>query len=84
MTNATVTQNNIGTVRNTGTFSACGICAVSADTGTNLFANNAIAGVFANGVSGDFSVGLFIGGGAGSTQIFFNSISMSTPAGAPN
>ena len=83
VTNATVTQNHIGTVRNTGTFSACGIGVAPAATGTNHFANNAIAGVFANGTGGEFSVGLFIGGGAGSTQIFFNSVSMSTPAGAP-
>ena len=83
VTNATVTQNHIGTVRHTGTFSACGLGVAPADTGTNHFSNNAIAGVFANGVSGDFGVGLLIGGGAGSTQIFFNSVSMSTPAGAP-
>jgi hypothetical protein len=78
VTNATVTGNFIGTVRNTGTFSACGLCVTPATSGTNLIANNVLTGVAANGTSGDFSVGMLIGGGTGSTtNIYYNSIAMS-------
>ncbi|HKP54355.1 MAG TPA: C25 family cysteine peptidase [Chloroflexia bacterium] len=78
VTNATVARNIIGSVRNTGTFSACGICVAAATSGTNQISNNVLTGVSANGTSGDFTVGILIGGGAGSTtQIYFNSVSMS-------
>ncbi len=81
VTNATVSKNIIGSVRNTGTFSASGIFVVPALSGTNLIANNMISGVSANGTSGDFSVGMLIGGGTGTTQIYYNTITMtSVPA----
>jgi uncharacterized repeat protein (TIGR02543 family) len=83
VTNATISRNFIGTVKQTATYSACGIFITSAATGTNVISNNIISGVFADGTSGDFSSGILIGGGTGTTQIYFNSISMSTPAGAP-
>ncbi len=76
VTNAVVSKNIIGSIRNTGTFSACGICIVPAATGINQISNNMISGVSANGTSGDFSVGVLIGGGAGSTQVYYNSITM--------
>jgi trimeric autotransporter adhesin len=77
VTNATIARNTIGSTRNTGTFSACGICVAPATSGTNVIVNNMIWGVSANGTSGDFSVGILIGGGAGSTtQVYFNSVSM--------
>src|SRR5262249_20068294 len=76
VTNATVSRNIIGSVLNTGTFSAVGIGIASATSGTNLIVNNVITGVNANGTSGDFAAGIFAGGGAGSTtQIYFNSVS---------
>jgi hypothetical protein len=84
VTNATVTRNLLGSVKNTGTFSAIGIAVAPTTAGTNLIANNLISGVFADGTSGDFGCGLFVGGGAGgTTQIYFNSILMATPSGAP-
>lgn len=79
VTNATVSRNMIGSIRNTGTFSACGICVAPATSGTNEISNNTLTGVSANGTSGDFSVGIFIGGGAGSTtRIYYNSVSMNS------
>src|SRR5207253_855197 len=72
-----VTGNFIGTVTNTGTFSAVGISVASATAGINSITNNAIYGVGANGTGGDFGAGIFLGGGAGSTtRVYFNSISM--------
>ncbi|MFM9988082.1 T9SS type A sorting domain-containing protein [Flavobacterium sp.] len=77
VTNATVTKNAIGNIRNTGTFSAIGICVAPATSGTNTITNNMISGVSANGTSGDFSSGIFVGGGAGSTtQIYHNTVTM--------
>src|SRR5439155_25911771 len=40
--------------------------------------NNVISGVVANGTSGDFSGGIVLGGGTGSTtNVYFNSVSFS-------
>ncbi|MBK9105729.1 MAG: proprotein convertase P-domain-containing protein [Saprospiraceae bacterium] len=82
VTNAIVSNNIIGSVRQTATYSACGILAVTAVSGTNQFYNNMISGVSSNGTSGDFSVGMLIGGGNGSTtKINYNTITMtSVPA----
>ncbi|MBK6784508.1 MAG: hypothetical protein IPG79_12655 [Saprospiraceae bacterium] len=63
VTNASVTNNIIGSVVNSGTFSAVGIAVASATSGTTLIANNMISGVAANGTSGDFSAGIILGGG---------------------
>jgi Cadherin-like beta sandwich domain/Fibronectin type III domain len=84
VTNATITRNVIGTVVNTGTFSAVGIGLAAATSGTSLIANNAVSGVAANGTSGDFSGGIVLGGGTGSTtNVYFNSVSYSgTVAGS--
>jgi hypothetical protein len=77
VTNATVTKNIVGSVRNTGTFSACGIFVAPTTSGTNLIANNMVSGVSSNGTSGDFGVGILIGGGAGgTTQIYYNTVTM--------
>jgi hypothetical protein len=77
VTNATVARNVIGSVRNTGTFSACGICVAPTTSGTNLIANNVLTGVSSNGTFGDFGVGILVGGGAGgTTQVYYNSVSM--------
>jgi hypothetical protein len=77
VTNATVTRNVIGMVTNTGTFSAAGIAVASATSGTTLIANNFVYGVGADGSSGDIGAGILLGGGTGSTtQVYFNSVSM--------
>lgn len=77
VTNATVTKNVIGSVVNTGTFSAVGIAVASATTGTTLLANNMISGVAANGTLGDFAAGIILGGGTGSTtNVYYNTVSM--------
>ncbi len=79
VSNALITKNIIGTVRNTGTYSACGIYVASVWTGTNTISNNMISGVSANGTGGDFSVGMLIGGGMGSvTKIYNNTITMTS------
>ncbi len=77
VTNAVVSRNVIGSVSQTATYSACGICVASAATGTNRIDNNFVSGVIGNGTVADFTAGMFIGGGAGTTQIYFNSVSMS-------
>ena len=77
VTNATVTNNMIGSVVNSGTYSAVGIAVSAATSGTTLIANNMISGVSANGTSGDFSAGIIVGGGTGSiTQVYFNTVRM--------
>ena len=49
----------------------------SATSGHNQIFNNSIYGVGANGTTGDFGAAIFLGGGLGSTtQVYFNSISM--------
>ncbi|MDB5235864.1 MAG: hypothetical protein JWR44_2857 [Hymenobacter sp.] len=83
VTNATITRNNIGVVRQTGTYSAVGIGLAAATSGTSIIANNFVSGVASNGTSGDFGAGIFIGGGTGSTtRILHNSVSMTNPATA--
>ncbi|MEO5907370.1 MAG: HYR domain-containing protein, partial [Saprospiraceae bacterium] len=88
VTNSIISRNIIGTVNNTTTFSAAGIIIANALTGTNTVHTNMISGVFANGTSGDFSAGIFAGGGvASTTNIFYNTVSMSgvgTGGSAPN
>jgi len=77
VTNATITKNFIGSIVNTGTFSAYGIGVCAATSGTTLIANNMISGVSANGTSGDFAGGIVLGGGAGSTtNVYYNTVSM--------
>ena len=77
VTNANVARNVIGTVRQTAGYSACGIYVPPATSGTNQIANNSVTGVSSNASSSDFTSGILIGGGAGSTtQVYFNSVSM--------
>ncbi len=73
VTNATITKNIIGSVVNSGTFSATGIGVSAATSGITLIANNMIYGVAANGTSSDFAGGIVLGGGAGSTTTFQHS-----------
>ena len=76
-TNVTITNNVIGSVVNSGSFSAGGIALASAASGTSLIANNMISGVAANGTSTDFGGGIILGGGVGTTiNVFHNTVSM--------
>ena len=77
VTNATISRNYIGSVRQTNTYSAVGIGLASATSGTTTIDNNFVAGVSANGTGGDYGAGIFVGGGTGSTtRVVFNSVSM--------
>jgi hypothetical protein len=77
VTNATVTKNVIGSVRQTNTFSAGGIFVASVTTGTTLISDNMISGVSANGTLGDFGVGIFAACGTGSTtRVYYNTVTM--------
>ena len=76
-TNMVITNNVVGSVINSGTFSAVGIGVAASTLGTNLIANNMISGVSANATSGDFCSGLVIGGTIGSiTNVYNNTVSM--------
>ncbi len=79
--NVTITKNIIGSIVNTGTFSAVGIAlggsSATLPTGTNLIANNMVSGVNGNGTSGDLSTGLLIGHTFGAlTRVYNNSVTM--------
>ncbi|MFZ1220314.1 MAG: hypothetical protein WAO00_13545, partial [Chthoniobacterales bacterium] len=75
--NATITGNFVSGVVKTDTFSAAGITFGTATYGTTRIANNMVSGVNANGTSGDFAAGIFVGGSVtGPVQLYFNSVSM--------
>jgi hypothetical protein len=77
VTNATISRNYVGLVKQSGTYSAVGIGLAAATSGTSTISNNMVAGVSSNGTSGDFGAGIYIGGGAGSTtRLLYNSVSM--------
>ncbi len=76
VTNATITNNTIGSIANTGAFSAYGIGISTSASGTSTIANNMIYGVIANGTGGDFAAGIVLGGGAATTNAFYNTVSM--------
>jgi trimeric autotransporter adhesin len=75
--NVNVSNNIIGSVTNSGTFSAIGIGLAASTTGTSLISNNMIYGVASNGTAGDFSSGILLGGGIGSTtNVYHNTVVM--------
>ncbi len=83
VTNAMVVGNVIGSVVQAGTGSAFGIVVNSVTSGTTLVANNMVSGVSANTTPSDFTCGILAGGGTGSTtQVYFNSVSMTGSRGA--
>lgn len=78
VTNAKIAYNKIDSIRQTGTFSACGIYFAPGTSGTSEISNNMISGVIANATSSDFTVGMFVTPAAGSTtNVYNNTVSMS-------
>ncbi|MFN8280061.1 MAG: HYR domain-containing protein [Saprospiraceae bacterium] len=75
-TNVTIKNNIIGSITNSGTFSAVGIGLGAANSGTNLVSNNMISGVNANSTAGDIGIGIVVGGGTGNIQIYHNTVNM--------
>ncbi len=82
--NATITKNIIGSVVNSGLFSAYGIGVSAATIGTTLIADNMVYGISSNGSGGDIGAGIVSGGGVGSTtNVYYNTVAMQgTIAGA--
>jgi hypothetical protein len=76
VTNATVTRNVITQVQSNAAAaaSAAGIVVASAATGTNIIANNMISGVISSSTGSDLTAGILVGGGTGSTQIYYNTV----------
>ncbi len=78
VTNYSITNNIINNINGASTYSAAGIFVSQITTtgSSNLIANNSITDTFSNGTSGDFGASIFLGGGAGTTRVYHNSISM--------
>ena len=79
VTNATVSKNVIGSVVSTSTtgFTAIGIGVGAQPSGsTTTVSNNMISGVLSFATPSDFIAGIHLGGGAGTTNVYFNSVSM--------
>ncbi|MGB3085386.1 MAG: T9SS type A sorting domain-containing protein [Saprospiraceae bacterium] len=75
-TNATISSNIVGSITNSGTFSAVGIALGATNSGTTLISNNMISGVNSNSTAGDMGIGLVIGGGTGNIKVYHNTILM--------
>ncbi len=85
VTNAVVTGNKVASIVSPSTtgYSAAGIAVAPAASGTNLIANNMVSGVTSPATPSDFTVGIYSLCGAGSTtEIYFNSVSMTGDRGA--
>lgn len=75
--NTVISDNTIGSVANTGTFSAVGIAHGSSTSGTVLISNNMIYGVRSNATPSDYASGITLGGGTGATfNVYNNSVYM--------
>lgn len=80
VTNATVSRNSITSVVSTSTtgFTAIGIGVSAQPSGsTTVVSNNMISGVLSFATSPDFIGGIHVGGGAGTTNVYFNSVYLS-------
>ena len=85
VTNATVSHNTIIGVAQTSALGlgAGGIIVAEALSGITTIYNNMIAGVVSPANDPDITVGILVGGGAGSTsRVYFNSVSMTGARGA--
>lgn len=77
VTNAVVSNNEVGPVINTGTGTAIGIAVCAASSGISTFTNNTVSSVKSNSTAGNFCAGIYLGGGAGSnSRVYFNSVSL--------
>ena len=79
VTGATVARNRVGPVTqlHVTCYSVFGIVVNSFTSGTTLVANNMVSEVVAASTASDFSAGILAGGGTGSTtEVYFNSVSM--------
>ncbi len=75
VTNANVSHNNITNIRSTASYTSVGVyIAPATNSGTNNIVNNMISNVVASGSAGDFGAGIFVGGGAGTHNIHYNSV----------
>ena len=78
VSNLTINANNIGSVKQTTTYSSVGIALGGTSTGITTIANNMISGVMSNGTGGDFAAGILIGAGSASAtvNVFNNTVAM--------
>jgi hypothetical protein len=74
--NVTITNNKIGAITQSTTYSAMGIALGNTISGTSLIANNMISGVASNGTSGDYASGIALGGGTAQVNVYHNTVSM--------
>jgi len=74
--NAVVTDNLIGSVQKSSTFTAVGIAVGHSESGTILVANNMISGVAANATGGDLGAGILVGGGTATVRVLHNTVAM--------
>ncbi|MGK4568341.1 beta strand repeat-containing protein [Flavobacterium sp. 3HN19-14] len=82
VSNATISNNIIGTVQTTGANSASGILVGLSSTGVNQIINNSISGVIGNSTPGDLTTGIFtINATGSSTRIYHNTVIMSGDRG---
>jgi len=79
VTNATISRNKVDNLTSTSVtgFSSVGIAYASAATGTTQISNNMISRVSDQATSPDFNAGIYVGGGAGTLQIYYNSVWLS-------
>lgn len=84
-TNGVVTGNRVTTIdspSSTG-FSAVGVVVGRLTSGTTLLANNMVSGVTSPATPDDFTAGIYLLGGAGSTtNVYFNSVSLTGNRGS--
>jgi trimeric autotransporter adhesin len=76
--NATVAYNSVDNILANNTFSGGGIVLGVANSGTTNVTNNMVSNIYANGTSPDIGAGIYAGGGTGITNIYHNSVTMST------
>ncbi len=85
VSNALIARNRISGIASTNTvgFSAVGIAIAGDPAGANTVVNNMISGVSAPSTSPDLTAGIFVAGVTGSsTNLYFNSVSMTGDRGA--
>jgi trimeric autotransporter adhesin len=74
VSNAIVENNTISSLTQTNTFSCIGILIGATATGTTNIKNNIVNRVFCNGTAGDFAAAFYYAGGAGTMNIYHNTL----------